>query len=31
MKEDIIELERVVEIQEVLCGFVLDEVINPNG
>ena len=31
MKEDIIEPERVVEIQEVLCGFVLDEVINPNG
>ena len=31
MKEDIIEPERVGEIQEVLCGFVLDEVINPNG
>ena len=30
MKEDIIEQERVGEIQ-VLYGFVLDEVINPNG
>ena len=30
MKEDLIELERVRAIQEALCGFLLDEVINPN-
>ena len=31
MKEDLIELERVRAIQEALCGFLLDEVIIPNG
>ena len=28
MKEDLIELERIRAIQESLCGFLLDEVIN---
>ena len=29
MKENLIELERIRAIQEALCGFLLDEVINP--
>ena len=31
MKEDLIELARIRAIQEALCGFLLDEVINPKG
>jgi hypothetical protein len=31
MKEDLIEPERVMTIQESLCGFLMDEVINPAG
>ena len=31
MKEDLIELEKIRAIQESICGFLLDEVINPNG
>jgi len=31
MKEDLIELERIRAIQESLCGFLLDEVINRKG
>ena len=31
MKEDLIEPERIRAIQEALCGFLLDEVINLNG
>ena len=31
MKEDLIEPERIRAIQETLCGFLLDEVINPEG
>ena len=31
MKEDLIELTRIRAIQESLCGFLLDEVINPKG
>ena len=31
MKEDLIEPERIRAIQEALCGFLLDEMINPNG
>ena len=31
MKENLIEPERISAIQESLCGFLLDEVINPNG
>jgi len=31
MKEDLIELARIRAIQESLCGFLLDEVINPKG
>ena len=31
MKENLIEPERIRAIQEALCGFLLDEVINPNG
>ena len=31
MKENLIEPKRVRAIQEGLCGFLLDEVINPNG
>ena len=30
-KENLIEPERIRAIQESLCGFLLDEVINPNG
>ena len=30
MKEDLIKLERIRAIQESICGFLLDEVINPN-
>ncbi|RLN27720.1 hypothetical protein C2845_PM05G19520 [Panicum miliaceum] len=29
MKEDLIEPERVRTVQEEICGFLLDEVINP--
>jgi hypothetical protein len=29
MKEDLIKSERVRTIQESLCGFLMDEVINP--
>ena len=31
MKENLIEPKRVRAIQEGLCGFLLDEVINPKG
>ena len=31
MKENLVEPERIRAIQEGLCGFLLDEVINPNG
>ena len=31
MKENLIEPERIRAIQEVTCGFLLDEVINPKG
>ena len=31
MKENLIELERIGAIQDGLCGFLLDEVINPKG
>ena len=31
MKEDLIEPERITEIQESLCGFLVDEVINRKG
>ena len=31
MKKNLIEPERIRAIQEALCGFLLDEVINPNG
>ena len=31
MKENLIELKRVRAIQEGLCWFLLDEVINPKG
>ena len=31
MKENIIEPERIRAIQEALCGFLLDEVINSKG
>jgi len=31
MKEVLIELARIRTIQESLCGFLLDEVINPKG
>ena len=31
MKEDLIEPARIRAIQESLCGFLLDEVINPKG
>ena len=31
MKENLIETERIRAIQEGLCGFLLDEVINTNG
>ena len=31
MKENLIEPERIRSIQEALCGFLLDEVINPKG
>ena len=31
MKEDLIKLERIRAIQESICGFLLDEIINPNG
>jgi len=30
MAEGLIELERIKEIQESICGFLLDEFINPN-
>ena len=31
MAEKLIELERIKAIQESIYGFLLDEVINPNG
>ena len=31
MKEELIQMARVRAIQEAMCGFLLDEVINPNG
>ena len=31
MTEALIELERINAIQESMCEFLLDEVINPNG
>ena len=31
MKEELIEMARVGAIQEAMCGFLLDEVINPKG
>ena len=31
MKEELIEMARVRAIQEALCGFLLDEVINTKG
>ena len=31
MKEDLIEMAWVRAIQEAMCGFLLDEVINPKG
>ena len=31
MKEEVIEMAWVRVIQEAMCGFLLDEVINPNG
>ena len=31
MKEELIEMARVRAIQEAICGFLLDEVINPKG
>ena len=31
MAEDLIQPERIKAIQESICGFLLDEVINPNG
>ena len=31
MKENLVEPKRIREIQEELCGFLLDEVINPKG
>jgi len=30
MADDLIQLERIKAIQESICGFLLDEVINPN-
>ena len=31
MKENLIEPERIRAIQEALCGFLLNEVVNPKG
>ena len=31
MADDLIQSERIKAIQESICGFLLDEVINPNG
>ena len=31
MADDLIQPERIKAIQELICGFLLDEVINPNG
>ena len=31
MKEELIEMAWVRAIQEAICGFLLDEVINPKG
>jgi hypothetical protein len=31
MKEELIEMARIKAIQEAICGFLLDEVINPKG
>ena len=31
MKEDLVKLEIIMTIQEAICGFLLDEIINPKG
>ena len=31
MKEELIEMARVRAIQDAMCGFLLNEVINPKG
>ena len=31
MKEELIEMARIRATQEAICGFLLDEVINPKG
>ena len=31
MENDLIQPERIKAIQEEICGFILDEVINPTG
>ena len=31
MKEELIEMARVRAIQEAMCGYLLDDVINPKG
>ena len=31
MVDDLIQSERIKAIEELICGFLLDEVINPNG
>ena len=31
LAEDLIQPQRIKAIQESICGFLLDEVINPNG
>ena len=31
MENDLIQPERIKAIQEAICGFILDEVINPTG
>ena len=31
MAEDLIQPERIKAIQESICGFILDEIINPTG
>ena len=31
MKEELIEIARIRAIQEAICGFLLDKVINPKG
>ena len=31
MAEDLIQPQRIKAIQESICGFILDEIINPTG